>query len=127
MVIASSVNDLLIRIKNAGLARKRKVRVPYSSFAEAIARLLQKEKYLAKVEKKGSELILELAYRGKKPVIRNVRNVSKPGVRIYQKAKKIRPPLGGVGITIVSTPQGIMTHVEAKKKGVGGEVIAQVF
>lgn len=125
--LTSPINDLFIRLKNAGLAKKREVKVPYSSLKETIAKLLLKEGYLAKVDKKEGELIIELSYKGKDPVIIGVKNISKPGIRIYRKAKDVKVPLGGAGTTIVSTSKGIMSHTEAKKKGLGGEVLAEVW
>lgn len=127
MVITSPITDFFARLKNASLARKQEIRVPYSGQKYEIAKVLAQEGYLQKVGKTAGELILELAFQGKVPRLTDVKIISRPGVRIYKKAAEIKAPLGGAGIAIVSTSQGIMTHREAKKKGAGGEVLAQVF
>jgi small subunit ribosomal protein S8 len=133
MVVNDPIGDMLIRIKNGYLARKNFVEVPYSRIKEEIARLLVKEGYLRNVKcqmsnvKSEKILRIELKYEGKRPAIEEVKRISKPGVRIYAKAGEIPRVKYGFGITIVSTPKGIMTGKEAKKKNLGGEVICQVW
>lgn len=124
------IADFLIRIKNGYLAGKKQVVVPYSKIKEKIAQILVKEGYLKKLKIKNEKfkiLELELKYKGKKPVLEEVKRISKPGLRIYAKAKKIPAVRFRFGITIVSTPSGLMSDREARKKNLGGEVICQVW
>lgn len=133
------VADMLIRIKNAYLAGRKTVEIPYSKFNEETAKILLKEGYLTKVEVKGINkdakkkavelkiLRMNLKYEGRKPRLEVVKIVSKPSSRVYVKKEKIPLVLGGRGLVILSTPQGLMTGREAKKKGVGGEIICQVW
>jgi small subunit ribosomal protein S8 len=126
-------NDLLIRIKNAYLSRHKQIVLPYFKLGENIAKLLQANNYLAKVEvvedktSKAKKLQLELLYKNRKPSLTGVKIISKPGVRVYGKAKKLGYTISGIGITIVTTPLGVITGKEASKKSVGGEVIAEVW
>jgi len=139
-MINDPIGDMLIRIKNGYLARKDVVEVPYSRMKEEIAKILVKEGYLESSKSKISPpkrrsrrnskfkiLELKLKYEGKGPAIEEVKRISKPGVRIYAKADEIPKVKYGFGITIVSTPKGIMTDKEARKKNLGGEVICQVW
>lgn len=125
--------DLLIRIKNAYLARHLEMRVPYFKFGEMIALVMEKNGYLEKVsvetdkKQKGKILFLKLKYDGHKPALENISLVSKPGVRIYQGSKNISYTKLGIGIKLISTSTGILTGEEAKKKNLGGEVIAEVW
>jgi len=130
MVVNDPIGDMLIRIKNGYLARKNVVEVPYSRMKEEIAKLLVKEGYLKKFKIENLKfkiLKLELKYEGKRPAIEEVKRISKPGVRIYAKAREIPKVKYGFGITIVSTSKGIMTDSQARKKNLGGEVICQVW
>ncbi len=125
------IADMLTRIKNAYLARKKTVVMPYSKVKGALAKVLVDHKYISEfeiVEKKPqSELLITLAYIGKEPAMTDMKRVSKPGRRMYTNADGIVRTLGGYGITIVSTSQGVMSDTEAKKKHVGGEVLCQVW
>ncbi len=138
MVVTDPIADFLIRIKNGYLARKDLVEMPNSKIKENLAVILVKEGYLqsskVKTEKskvKGKEiktLSLELKYEGKKPVLSEVKRISKPGVRIYTKMKNIpQVRRGPGGLTILSTPLGLLTYQEAKKKNQGGEIICQIW
>lgn len=125
------IADMLIRIKNAYLARKEDVIIPHSKMKESLARVLASGKYIDTVEivKKTpqSEIVVKLRYVGKRPAITQVRRVSKPGRRLYAPCDQIMRTLGGYGMTIVSTSKGIMDDKNAKKNNIGGEVIAQVW
>ena len=128
-----NVSDLLIRIKNAYLARHKSVSAPYFSQGEKIANVLLKEGYLAKIgaekSKKGKNKILniDLAYKNKEPAITEIKIISKAGLRVYLRSKKITKVLGGVGISLISTPEGVMTGEAAKKKNLGGEMICEIW
>lgn len=127
------VADMITRIKNAYLARKKSLEVPYSGFKEKIAKILVKEGYLEKVtiespkSKTKKTLKLDLKYKGKKGAITQIKRLSKPGLRVYAKVKKIPKVLGGQGISIISTPKGLMTDKEAREKKLGGEVLLKVY
>lgn len=133
MVVTDPIADMIIRIKNGYLARKKLVEVRWSKIKEKIAVILVKEGYLKsskiKMEKtKFKVLEMELIYHGKEPALINVKRISKSSARIYAKAKKaplVKRGLGGV--TILTTSQGLMTNKEAMKKNIGGEVICQIW
>jgi len=132
MVITDPVADFIIRIKNGYLVRKKLVEVPWSNMKEKMAEMLVKEGFLKKAQVKSGKgkfktLELELKYEGKKPALTEVKRISKPGVRIYAKVNKIPRVKLGIGITIISTPQGLMTDREAKKNHQGGELVCQIW
>jgi len=106
--------------------------VPYSKIKEAIAKIMVKKGYLEKFERRETKderrsLELTLKYDGKDPTITEIRRVSKPSVKVYQKAKQLRSVNADLGIKIVSTSAGLMTGKEAKKKNLGGEVICEMW
>jgi small subunit ribosomal protein S8 len=125
------IADMIIRIKNALLARHETVVVPHSRVKELISKILVDTNYVEsyQVEKKTPqpEIVFKLRYVGKVPAITDVKRVSKPGRRVYTTSAKIPRSLGGYGITIVSTSKGIMTGQDAKKQNVGGEVLCQIW
>lgn len=131
MVINDPIGDMLTRIRNAAMAHKKTVELPGSGVKHAVALLLSKEGYLTHVEQittdHGNTLRLELAYEGKEPLLTGVKRISKPGLRWYVGKKKIPMVMGGTGISIVSTPQGVMSGKEARSKGVGGELLCEVW
>jgi small subunit ribosomal protein S8 len=132
-MMTDPISDFLIQIKNGYLARKEKIEVPYSKNKEALGKLLVKESYLGKVTVKKEEgsikkyLIIELLYIGKKPKLTEIVRLSKPSVRIYVKGKQIPKVLGGLGMIIISTPKGFLTGRQARKEGVGGELICKLW
>ncbi|KKR78036.1 MAG: 30S ribosomal protein S8 [Candidatus Curtissbacteria bacterium GW2011_GWA1_40_9] len=121
------IADMIVIIKNGYLAKKDAVVMSYSKFKQELAKVLEKAGYIGKSKKEGSNLAIELAYNDGKSKMHEIKKVSKSGLRIYIKSKKIRPLKGGKGIYIISTPQGVMASNEAKKKNLGGEVICQVW
>jgi len=128
--MSDTIADLLIRIKNGYLARQRLVAAPWSKILEAIAQLLVNCGYLEKVKvrkNKFKTLELTLKYNDGKPALTNFKRVSKLGVRHYVKAKQIPYVLDGYGVAIISTPKGLMTGKEARKKKLGGEVVCEVW
>lgn len=126
-----SIADMLTRIKNALRAGHKEVVMPHSKLREAIAQILVDEGYLNKSEvikqEPQSELKLQLRYVDSMPAMTDVKRISKPGRRLYTSSQKIPASLGGYGVTILSTNQGIISGREAKKKNVGGEIICQVW
>lgn len=121
------IADLLITIKNGYMAKKKNVLVPTSKFKLAIVKVLEKEKFVGKVEMEDKVINIELVYQNGKPKITSVKKVSKLGLRVYSKGKNLRTIKGGRGIVLVSTPKGVMTAKEAKGNKLGGEVIAEIF
>lgn len=122
------IGDFFIRIKNAALARKREFVVPYSKAKEEIARVLVREGYLKNaVKDKNGQLVVNLAYIGKKPQVTEVKIISKPGLHVYKNAKELKKERKVLGIKIVSTSRGVMTDKEAMKKGCGGEVLTDIY
>lgn len=130
-MISDPIGDMLTRIRNAAMAHKKTVELPGSKLKAAVAALLAKEGYLTRVEESkgthGMTLRLELAYEGKEPLLTGIKRVSKPGLRWYVNKKKIPMVQGGAGVAIISTPQGVMSGKDAKKQGVGGELLCEVW
>jgi small subunit ribosomal protein S8 len=131
MTHTDPIADLLIRIKNAYLAGHRNISVPYSKIKEQIVRVMEKEGYLESVKTKKIDgwksLVIKLLYKDGKPIFTDVKRESKPGLRKYVSKDKISNETSGLGIAIVTTSKGIMTAKEARKKGIGGEVICRVW
>lgn len=129
--MADPVSDMLIRVKNSQRARHETVIIPFSKFKLAIAKLLEKNGYIGEVSKKGKKikryLEIKLLYKNKTPMINEIRRVSKSGQRIYVPKDKIKTIKQGYGISIISTSRGLMTNKEAKKEGLGGEMIAEIW
>jgi len=121
-----TVADMLTRIRNAQLARKQTVAMPVSKLKTAIANVLRDEGYISSVETEGLSLTLGLKYYEGKPVIEQIKRVSRPGLRIYKGKDELNPVKQGLGVLIISTNKGIMTDRAARAAGVGGEVIALV-
>jgi small subunit ribosomal protein S8 len=124
------IADMLTRLRNAGRALQPAVEVPHSRLKEGIARVLRQEGYIADFTVAGSPvktLKLRLKYAGKKPVIEGLRRVSKPGRRHYVGAREIPRVLGGMGIAVLSTSEGIMTGEQARRKNLGGELLCLVW
>lgn len=131
-MISDPIADMLTRVRNAYLGHKREVDIPYSQVKEAIAKILFAEGFAGSLQVSGKKpqdkkLTLGLKYEGKKPVLTGIVRVSKPGVRVYAPADKLPWVQSGFGISILSTPKGIMTAKEARQKNVGGEVICNVW
>ena len=131
MAITDPIGDLLARIRNGQLRGTAKIKSPASKLRVRVLDVLQAEGFIrgyAEVEFKGhKELEIELKYHDGRPVIRELKRVSTPGRRVYAGAKELRPHRQGLGLSIVSTPQGVMTDVSAREKNVGGEVLCRVF
>jgi small subunit ribosomal protein S8 len=130
--ISDPIADMLTRVRNASRARHTEVVVPASRTKREIARILKDEGFIADVaeEQQGPGKVLRLQLRyvdGKVPVVSGLKRVSKPGLRVYAAKTDIPRVLGGLGIVIVSTSQGIMTGSQARKAQLGGEVLAYVW
>jgi len=132
MTMSDPIGDMLARIRNGQAAGKSTISVPASRLRERVLEVLQREGYIrgfSHVEGKviGAELTVELKYHEGEPVIREITRVSKPGRRVYSKVHDLPKVSGGLGISILSTPRGVMSDSEARAANVGGEVICQVF
>jgi small subunit ribosomal protein S8 len=128
--MSDPISDMLTRIRNAQAADKVSVSMPSSKLKAAIAKVLKDEGYIddfAVRENDGKpQLDVSLKYYAGRPVIERIERVSRPGLRIYKGSKEIPKVLNGLGITIVSTPKGVMTDRSARAAGVGGEVLCVV-
>jgi len=113
------------------MAGKRAIDLPYSRLKHAVADILQKEGYVGSVVKSGDDpkgsLHVEIRYQNEVPVVTGLKRVSKPGLRWYVNKRQIPTVVGGMGVSILSTPQGIMTGKEAKKCGIGGELLCTIW
>ncbi|MBU6299005.1 MAG: 30S ribosomal protein S8 [Alphaproteobacteria bacterium] len=132
MAITDPIGDLLSRIRNGQLRGMAKIKSPNSRLRVRLLDVLQAEGFIrgyAEVEFKTGmrELEIELKYHEGRPVIRELKRVSTPGRRVYASVKELKPHRQGLGVSIVSTPQGVMTDTAAREKNVGGEVLCQVF
>ncbi|MBD2179563.1 MULTISPECIES: 30S ribosomal protein S8 [Oscillatoriophycideae] len=133
MASNDTISDMLTRIRNANLARHQKTAVPSTKMTRSIAKVLKEEGFIGEYEENGEgvkkELVISLKYKGKnrQPIITKLRRVSKPGLRVYSNRKELPRVLGGIGIAIISTPSGIMTDREARRQGIGGEVLCYVW
>lgn len=130
MGMTDPIADMLTRIRNANQMRNANVIMPHSKVKEEIARILKEEGYIEDYATTGEvkkELTLTLKYVGNDRVITGLKRVSKPGLRIYVGAKDMPKVLNGLGIAIISTPNGLVTDKVARKNGVGGEVVAYVW
>ena len=130
-MMTDPIADMLTRIRNAYMARKRELTMPTSKLKKHLADLLVREGYLAgasvEEQKPVSALKLELKYDGKRAAIQEIKRESKPGHRKYTSSVEMPKILNGYGIAIISTSKGLMTNKEAKNAGVGGEIICSVY
>ena len=130
MSLSDPIGDMLARIKNAQVRNHSKVSLPSSNFKAKIANVLKSEGYIVdyKINDDKKPLIeINLKYNLGNPVINTIERISKPGRRIFSSASSLPKINNGLGIAIVSTPQGVMTDVDARKKKLGGEIICKVF
>ncbi len=130
MSLSDPIGDMLARIKNAQVRNHSKVSLPSSKFKSKIADVLKAEGYIIdyKINDDKKPLIeINLKYNSGNPVINTIERISKPGRRIFSSANSLPKINNGLGIAIVSTPQGVMTDVDARKKKLGGEIICKVF
>lgn len=132
-MLTDPIADMLTRIRNGLLARHDRVRMPASRLKRTIADVLKTEGYLSDVQNeagdaKGDMLTVVLKYAGdRSPVIEGIRRVSRPGRRIYVRAQDIPKVRSGLGISVLSTSRGIMSDRQARKAGVGGELLCEIW
>jgi len=132
MSMSDPLGDMLARIRNGQMANKKTIEVLYSKLNMNLCNVLKDEGFIRDVreEDRGNNkkaLLVDLKYEEGRGVIRQIDRVSKPGRRVYQGVKDLQPFYNGLGVQIVSTPQGVMTDHKAKAANIGGEVLCQVF
>jgi small subunit ribosomal protein S8 len=125
------IADMLIRIKNAQAVGHQTVKIPFSGLKLVLAQILEKEGFIAKVEKRGKDvqkyIKIDLKYRDGRSAIEGVKRMSKPGQRLYVTKNEIRPVRQGYGMAIISTSKGLMTDKEARRAGLGGELMCEIW
>jgi len=131
-MITDPIADMLTRIRNAQAVKKIEVLMPFSKLKFEIAKVLKHEDYIDSFEKveqqKFPQIKINLKYKeDKQPAIAHIQRISKPGQRVYISKNKMPRILNNLGIAIISTSSGLMTNKEAKKKGVGGEIICEIW
>jgi small subunit ribosomal protein S8 len=131
-MMTDPIADMLARIRNANLAYKEEVGIPASRLKEDIARLLQREGYVAGYRIEGDEpkrrIVIEMKYGPERErTISGLKRVSRPGRRVYADRGRLPRVLGGLGVAILSTSQGLMTDRQAARRGIGGEVLCHVW
>ena len=132
-MVTDTISDMLTRIRNANMVKHQIVQVPATKMSLAIAIILKEEGFIEDFENyeenKLKYLLLSLKYSGKsrEPVICKIQRISKPGLRVYSKAKELPKVLDNLGIAIVSTSKGVMTNLKAKELGIGGEILCYIW
>ena len=132
MTMTDPIADMLTRIRNGVSARHDNVQMPSSKIKVAIAKVLKEEGFIRdfQISEEASRTMLkiDLSYTGRKePVLSGIKRVSKPGLRVYVQKREIPRVLGGLGVAILSTPEGVMTGQHARQKAIGGEVLCYVW
>jgi small subunit ribosomal protein S8 len=134
MTMTDPIADMLTRVRNANIAKHDDVSMPSSKLKEALAELLKSEGYIAdfktaeRPDKPGKILSIDMKYSPERErTITGIKRVSKPGLRVYKKSDEIPRVLGGLGVAVVSTSQGLMTDREARRRNIGGEVLCYVW
>ena len=131
-IITDPIGDMLIRIKNANQRKTKEVSMPHSKVRESILAILKKQGYIVdysvkSLENNKKEITVVLKYKGNQKAITGVKRISKPGLKVYAAAADVPKVLSGFGTAIISTSNGMITDKEARKLGVGGEIIAFVW
>lgn len=124
------IADMLTAIRNAQAVQHESLTVPGSKLKQAILTILKREGYIedfSVTEDAKPTLLITLRYNNRRPAISHIRRVSKPGLRIYRKRDELPRPLRGMGLAIISTPGGVLTDKQARKLGVGGEILCEVW
>jgi len=132
MSMTDPLGDMLTRIRNAQMRLKSNVVTPASRLLTNVLEVLQSEGYIrgfsqAEYANGKSEITIELKYYDGEPVIRDIKRISKPGRRVYASVKNIQVVSNGLGVSILSTPKGVMSDARAREENVGGEVLCQIF
>lgn len=129
-MMTDPIADMLTRLRNASMARKAEIILPFSKIKLEIAKILQKQGYLTEIVKESKpwpHLVLVLTYRGKDPVLQHIKRLSTPGHRAYASYQDLPKVLNGLGFWILSTSKGMLTDGEARRAKIGGELICEVW
>jgi small subunit ribosomal protein S8 len=132
-VVTDTISDMLTRIRNATMVKHQIVQIPATRMSLAISKILKEEGFIQEFESYSEDnknyLLISLKYIGKsrQSVIAKIKRISKPGLRIYSNSKELPRILDNLGIAIISTSQGVMTNIKAKKLGIGGEVLCYIW
>lgn len=132
-MVTDTISDMLTRIRNAHMVKHQIVQIPSTKMVLAISKILKEEGYIEDfenyVENEKKYLLISLKYMGqsRKPVISNIKRVSKPGLRVYSGSKELPRVLENLGVAVISTSRGVMTNLNAKKLGIGGEVLFYIW
>lgn len=126
-MVTDAIGDAIIRIKNGYMARKSEVSIPYSKVVLAVCELLVVEGFITSLQQEDRMVKVTLKYDNRNPSVTDVKRVSKPGLRVYKGSKDLPRVLNGLGIAIISTPKGVMSDRQARKEGVGGEIMAYIW
>jgi len=132
-VVTDTISDTLTRIRNATMVKHQIVQIPDTRMSLAISKILKEEGFIQEFESYSEDnkkyLLISLKYIGKsrQSVIAKIKRISKPGLRIYSNSKELPRILDNLGIAIISTSQGVMTNIKAKKLGIGGEVLCYIW
>lgn len=133
MAANDTISDMLTRIRNACMVQHESTKVPVTRMTRSIAEVLKDEGFIENFSETGEGirkyLVISLKYKGRnrKPIIQKLQRVSKPGLRVYSNHKDLPRVLGGIGIAIISTSKGVMTDRQARKEGIGGEILCYVW
>jgi small subunit ribosomal protein S8 len=133
MAANDTIGDMLTRIRNATLARHLTTEIPSTKMTRSIAKVLHEEGFIGEFEEAGDgvkrHIVISLKYKGKgrRPIITSMKRVSRPGLRVYSNRRDLPRVLGGIGIAIISTSSGIMTDRDARRQGLGGEVLCYIW
>ena len=131
MHLTDPIADMLTRIRNGNMAKHAQVAVPFSRIKESIANILKNEGYIVgyEIKEEGNikDIVVTLKYVDGETVIKGLKRISKPGRRVYSSVENLPKVLGGLGIAVVSTPNGVLTDKECRKHNVGGEVLCYVW
>ena len=130
-MITDPISDMLTRIRNAQAVKKAELVLPYSRMKFALAKILEKEGFVERVtqvtESKFPMIQIVLKYTNSLPAIQSIQRISSPGRRVYTKSEDLRSVLSGLGFSVISTSNGLMTNKEAHKRHLGGEVLCEVY
>ncbi|MFM6190017.1 MAG: 30S ribosomal protein S8 [Planktothrix sp.] len=133
MAANDTIADMLTRIRNSCMARHQTTQIPSTKMTRSIAQVLKQEGFIGDFEETGEGLkkylVVSLKYNSKTkaPTIQKLQRVSRPGLRVYRNRKELPRVLGGIGVAIISTSRGVMTDREARRQGLGGEVLCYIW
>ena len=132
-MVTDTISDMLTRIRNATMVKHQIVKLPYTKMSSEIARILKEEGFIEDIREHEEDperyFVISLKYNGelREPVIKKIKRISKPGLRVYSGSDKLPQILGSLGIAIISTSKGVMTNFKARELGIGGEILCYIW